>query len=67
MEGLDDDLGKNVRFQKKLLNYKELEKGIIGMSEKDAQAYVDKNAIWSATHLIFEQTEHDPSFLTVDK
>jgi hypothetical protein len=62
-----ENVGRGVKMQKKLLNYKELESGIIGMDEKEAQEYVNKNAIWSSTHLLFEQTNHDLASLTIDK
>lgn len=41
--------------EQKVLNYKELEEGIIGMNKKDAQDYVNKNAIWSEPRLLYEQ------------
>jgi hypothetical protein len=67
MNILEPDIGRDLIMHKKLLNLRELEAGIIGLNEVDAQEYVNKNAIWSATRLLSVQTKHDLSFLIVDK
>jgi hypothetical protein len=41
--------------QQTVLNYSELEAAIAGMSDEEAQDYVNKNAIWSEPRLLYEQ------------